>query len=198
MQRMLATIAVAVLQVGSFAAPAQAEKVDLSTVSCSQLIASVDSGSENDKSGMGGILYWIAGYSVTDEQDSVVDFGALAKDFDKILAACREQPKVGVLTMSSKFMGENATEHGAEAIDLKTMTCEAAVRSDSDEQEGLGFILMWIAGYQASDSESPIFDTEAFEADMTEIGGYCGANPAVGLLTASNEIMGEDETDDSQ
>lgn len=196
MQRLTATIAIALLYVASFTTTASAEKIDLSTVSCSQLIESIEKGSDKDKSGMGGILYWIAGYSVTEEQDSVVDFGALGKDFDKILAACREQPNVGLLTVSKKFLGENATEHGSEAVDIKTMTCEAAIKSSEAESEGLGFILMWIAGYQASDTESPIFDTESFEADMTEIGTYCGTNPAVGLLTASNEIMGEDEDDD--
>lgn len=198
MQRWIATIGVVVLQIGSFATTASAEKIDLSTVSCSQLVQSVDSGSENDKSGMGGILYWIAGYSTTEEQGSVVDFAGLAKDFDKILAGCREQPKIGVLTMSAKYMGENATEHGAEAIDLKTMTCDAAVKSTPADSEGLGFILMWIAGYQASDSESPIFDTDSFETDMQKIGTYCGENPSVGLLTASDEVMGEDESGDSE
>lgn len=197
MQRLTATIAIALLYVASFTTTATAEKIDLSTVSCAQLVESIEKGSDKDKSGMGGILYWIAGYSVTEEQDSVIDFGALGKDFDKILAACREQPKVGLLTVSKKFLGENATEHGSDAVDIKTLTCEAAVKSSEDESEGLGLILMWIAGYQASDTESPIFDTDSFEADMTEIGTYCGTNPAVGLLTASNEIMGEDEDDDS-
>lgn len=195
MQRLFAAMTFVLLQIGCFATTASAEKIDLSTVSCSQLIQSVDSGSENDKSGMGGILYWIAGYSATEEQGSVVDFDGLAKDFDKILAGCREQSKVGVLTMSAKFMGENATAHGSEAVDLKTMTCEAAVKSTPAESEGLGLILMWIAGYQASDSEDPVFDTDSFEADMQKIGTYCGENPAVGLLTASDEIMGEEEGD---
>lgn len=195
MQRFFTTIAVVLAYAASFATPASAEKVDLSTVSCSQLIESVDSGSENDKSGMGGILYWIAGYTVTEEQGAVIDFDGLGKDFDKILAGCREQPKVGVLTMAAKYLGENATKHGPQAVDLKTMTCQAAVKSSTDEAEGMGFILMWIAGYQASDSESTIFDTDSFSADMHKIGEYCGTNPAVGLLTASDEIMGEEEAE---
>jgi len=196
MQRLFATMAFVLLQVASFTTTASAEKIDLSTVSCSQLIQSVESGSENDKSGMGGILYWIAGFTVTDEQGAVVDFGALGKDFEKILAACKEQPKVGVLTIASKFLGANATaHHGSDAVDLATMTCEAAVKSSSEEAEGLGYILMWIAGYQASDSGNKIFDTDDFEADMHKIGEYCGTNPAVGLITASDEIMGEDEDD---
>lgn len=195
MQRLFTAMAVALLGIGSFSATASAEKIDLSTVSCGQLIESIESGSDSDKSGMGGILYWIAGYSVTEDQGAVIDFDGMSKDFDRILAGCREQPKIGLLTMSAKYLGENATKHGSEAVDLKTMTCEAAIESSKNESEGMGLILMWIAGYQASDSESTIFDGDAFTTDMHKIGEYCGTNPAIGLMTASDEIMGDDESD---
>ncbi|MGE0024308.1 MAG: HdeA/HdeB family chaperone [Hyphomicrobium sp.] len=193
MLRIHAALAAVLVAVGILPATASAEKIDLSTVSCDQLIQSVEAGSENDKSGMAGILYWIAGYSATEEQGSVVDFKAMAKDFEKILTGCRQQPGVGVLTMSGRYMGENATEHGAEAVDLKTMTCQAAITSNPSDSEGLGYILMWIAGHQASDSEDPIFDTDTFGTDMEHIGTYCGSNPSVGLLTASDEVMGTED-----
>jgi acid stress chaperone HdeB len=196
--RFLATSSLAMLQLGAFSQIASAEKIDISTVSCNHLLQSIESGSENDKSGMGGILYWIAGYTATDEQGSVIDFTALAKDFDKILAGCKSQPNVGLLTVASKYLGENATEQGSAAMDLATLTCQAAVSTKKDEDEGLGFILMWIAGWHASDSEDKIFDTESFVADMQKIGEYCGTNPTVGLLTASDEVMGEDDDDDSE
>jgi acid stress chaperone HdeB len=194
MQRLFVTVALALMQAGIFTTTASAEKVDISTVSCEQLIQSIEKGSDNDKSGMGGILYWIAGYTVTDEQGSVVDFASLAKDFDKIIAGCRAQPKNGVLTVAKKFLGENGTAQGSEAVDLSTMTCEAAVKSSSADEEGLGYILMWIAGYQASDAEDPVFDTEDFVGSMQKIGEYCGANATVGLLTAADEVMGEDDS----
>lgn len=196
MQRLLAVMAVGVAMIASLGSPASAEKIDVSAVSCSQLIESISSGTDNDKAGMGGILYWIAGYTATEEQGSVIDFGALGKDFDKILAACKAQPKLGLLTVSNRNLGENATAHGAEAVDLATMTCQAAVSTSKDDEDGLGFILMWIAGYQASDAENKIFDTDEFVADMEKIGQYCGKNPGIGLLTASDEVMGED--DDSE
>lgn len=193
MTRLAFLAAFAMLQLGAWSAPASAEKIDVSTVSCSHLLESIASGSENDKSGMGGILYWIAGYTTTEEQGSVIDFTALAKDFEKILEGCRQQPKVGLLTVATKYLGENATEQGSEAMDLATLTCEATVKSSSQDEEGLGFILMWIAGWHASDSEDKIFDTEDFVDSMQKIGAYCGANPSIGLLTASDEIMGADD-----
>jgi hypothetical protein len=191
MRRLYFIVAIALLQIGGLSTSARAEKIDISTVSCSQLITAIDSGSKNDKSGMGGILYWIAGYVATEEQGSVVDFDSLGKDFEKILAGCKERPKVGVLTVANKLLGENATAQGNEAIDLATMTCEAAVK-----EEGLGFILMWIAGYHASDAESKVFDTDDFVGAMEKVGEYCGSHPSVGLLTASEEFMSSD--DDSE
>jgi acid stress chaperone HdeB len=193
MTRLLANAALALLQLALWGAPASAEKIDVSTESCSHLLESIASGTENDKSGMGGILYWIAGYTATEEQGSVIDFAAMGKDFEKILDGCRNQPKLGLLTVASKHLGENATEQGSEAMDLSTLTCEATVKSSAGDEEGLGFILMWIAGYQASDAEDTIFDTETFVTSMQDIGTYCGTNPSVGLLTASDEIMGEDD-----
>jgi acid stress chaperone HdeB len=195
MQRLFATIALAFLQVGILTTTASADKVDISTVSCGQLIESIKSGSENDKTGMGGILYWIAGYTVTEEQGTVVDFGALGKDFEKIMTKCEAQPKLSLLNVSKQNLGENGTEQGSDAIDLATMTCEAAVKSSPQDSEGLGFILMWIAGYQASDAEDTIFDTESYVSSMKEIGEYCGNNPSIGLLTASDEVMGEDDSE---
>jgi acid stress chaperone HdeB len=193
MRRLFSIVAIALAQAGGLSTSALADKVDISTVTCGQLISTIDSGTENDKSGMGGILYWIAGYSTTDEQGSVVDFNALGKDFEKVLEGCKAKPKVGVLTVAGKVLGENSTAQGAEAIDLATMTCEAAVKSSKDEEEGLGFILMWIAGWHASDTESKIFDTDEFVSAMEKIGEYCGSHPNVGLLTASEEFMSADE-----
>lgn len=198
LNRFLATAALALLQLSAFAGTASAEKVDISTVSCEHLLQSIESGSENDKSGMGGILYWIAGYTATEEQGTVIDFGALSKDFDTILAGCKERPKLGLLTVASKHLGENATEQGKEAMDLSTLTCQAAVSTPKSDDEGLGFILMWIAGWHASDAEDHVFDTESFVADMQKIGEYCGSNPTVGLITASDEVMGEEDDGEEQ
>ena len=177
------------------ASPAFADKVDVSAVSCAQLVESVSSGSKNDKAGMGGILYWLAGYTATDEQGTVIDFTALGKDFDAILKTCSEQPKLGLLTVAKKHLGENATPQGSGAADLATMTCQAAVTTDKSDEDGLGFILMWIAGYHASDAEDHVFDTEDFVSNMQQVGEYCGKNPTIGLLTAADEVMGEDDSE---
>jgi hypothetical protein len=171
-------------------APAAGDTFDISTVTCQDLINISDGGNETDQYGMGAILYWIAGYSGTNEQATVIDFDSLKTDFDKIVAACKEQPKVGVLTVSERFLGENATEQGEGAIDLATITCEAVQKSDKKDEEGLGLILMWIAGYHAGTSSERVFDSEAFLKSTKEIGEYCTDNPNVGLMTAADKYMG--------
>ena len=195
MQRLLAVATGLMTMIAGAVSPAFADKVDVSAVSCAQLVESVSSGSKNDKAGMGGILYWLAGYTATDEQGTVIDFTALGKDFDAILKTCSEQPKLGLLTVAKKHLGENATPQGSGAADLATMTCQAAVTTDKSDEDGLGFILMWIAGYHASDAEDHVFDTEDFVSNMQQVGEYCGKNPTIGLLTASDEVMGEDDSE---
>ncbi len=171
--------------------PAAADSVDISTITCEDLIKISDAGNDKDQYGMGAILYWIAGYSGTDEQGTVIDFDSLRTDFDKIVAGCKEQPKVGVLTVSAKYLGENATPQGSGAMDLATITCEAVLKSDKKDEEGMGLILMWIAGYHAGTDSDNVFDSDDFTKSMTEIGEKCGENPKLGLMTVSDEVMGE-------
>lgn len=203
MHHRLAAIATTVAALACFALPARAEKLDMMTVTCAQLNESLEKGSENDKSGMGHILYWVAGYSGPEEQSTVVDFKALAKDFDSILKDCKEQPMVGIMSISEKHMGDKATPRGKEAMDIATVTCKAVIEDDdSDNEDGLGLILMWLAGYHAAQNEDTVFDTEAFVEQSKEIGTYCAENPETSFFTASEQAMvGDDDgtsNDDSK
>ena len=86
---------------------------------------------------------------------------------------------------------ENATKQGSGAMDLATITCEAVLKSDKKDEEGMGLILMWIAGYHAGTHSDSVFDSDAFTKSMTEIGEKCGQNPKLGLMTVSDQVMGE-------
>lgn len=177
---------------GLGATGAKAEKFDVKTLQCGQLLEMVDKGSKDDKYGAGAILYWVAGYSGPNEQSTVIDFDALGTDFGKITNQCREQPKVGVLTTAEKFMGDNGTPTGKEAIDIATMTCSAVLNSDKKDEDGLGLILMWMAGYHAYNNDSTVFDSEQFGKDAEAIGKYCAENPETSFFKASEEIMAEE------
>lgn len=173
--------------------PVRAETLDVSTVTCGQLVEAIDSGNRDDKFGMGVILYWIAGYSGTEEQATIIDFDSLHKDFDKITARCREQKNVGVLTIAQSFLGENATPAGKDAIDIATIPCGSVLETDKKDEEGLGLILMWLEGYHAAVNEDKVFNSETFDENMKSIGEYCAENPNVGFFTAAEKHMTVEE-----
>jgi len=83
MQRLLPVIA-ALLLAG--AAPAAAQKVDLSTVKCKEFIAS---GTDN----IGLILMWLTGYYADQEASPIIDFDKMKSDASKI-----GEPDHGLIT----------------------------------------------------------------------------------------------------
>jgi len=88
MQRLLPVIA-ALLLAG--AAPAAAQKVDLSTVKCKEFISS---GNEN----IGLILMWLTGYYADQEASPVIDFDKMKSDASKIGEYCGANPENGLIT----------------------------------------------------------------------------------------------------
>lgn len=173
--------------------PARAEKFDVSTLPCSQVVDAIDQGSKDDKFGMGAVLYWIAGYLSPEEQSTIVDFKSLETDFNKIVEQCRQQPKVAVMTTAEKYTGANATPSGKGAMDIATVTCSDVINSDEDDEDGLGLVLMWLAGYHAWSNESTVFDGESFLTASEEIGKFCAENPETSFLKASELSMLEDD-----
>jgi hypothetical protein len=184
--------AMAALTAGLFAATAasaSAEKYDISTFTCRDLAEAMSSGSKDEQYGMSVILYWLAGYNATDEQGTVIYFSSLEKDFANTLEYCAKNPNIGVVTASAKFMGENASPSTGEPVDLSTLKCEKLAKTTKDDQEGLGQILMWLAGYHAYTNEDMIFDSAAFTKSATEIGDYCRDNSQVGFFTTAEKFM---------
>ena len=61
--------------------------------------------------------------------------------------------------------------------------------------DGLGQILMWLAGYHASVAKSTIIDMEKFGESVEKMTVYCAENPEIGLFTASEKFMGDGESE---
>lgn len=177
---------------------AVSEPMDASTLTCKQL---TESGNEGGKGAYGAsvILYWMAGYHTTDDQDTVVDFDNLVNEMKQTVEFCEKNPSISVMNASAKFMGENAEEATDKAIDLSIIKCEQVNSSKPDDAEGLGQILMWLSGYHKSTNESTIVDMDEFSKSVDKMADYCKKNPQVGLYTASEKFMGEepDGTDDA-
>jgi hypothetical protein len=171
--------------------PASGEQLDASTLSCRELTEKAQSTNKSAAYGVSVILYWMEGYQATEEQGTVVDFDNVAKEFEATTDFCSKNPGIGVMSASAKFMGANAEDATPKAIDLAILKCEAVNSTKENETEGLGQILMWLAGYHASVAKSTIIDLDKFGASVEKIATYCAEHPQMGLFTASEKFMGE-------
>lgn len=140
----------------------------------------------------------MAGYHQTDEQGTVVDFDNMLKEFNQTTAFCKENPGIGVLTATEKMMGENSAKATTKAIDLSIIKCEHVNSTKESEMDGLGQILMWLAGYHTSIGESTMIDMDKFGKSVEQMTVFCAENPEVGLFTASEKFMGEDDDNSSE
>lgn len=190
MLRFLACLAAAFMAIAGVPTGASAGPIDASTVTCKDLTDSGKSGGDGAY-GASVILYWMAGYHATDEQGTVVDFDNLIKEMGQTAEYCSQNPAIGVMTASAKYMGTNAPAATPKAIDLSILKCEHVNTSKPDDAEGLGQILMWLSGYHKSTGGTTLIDMDEFAKSAEKIGQYCGKNPEVGLYTASEKFMGE-------
>jgi hypothetical protein len=186
-----AAIAALLLVVGFSAA--SATSMDASTFSCKELTEKNESTDKTAQYGASVILYWMAGYQATQEQGTVVDFDNMLKEFTQTTEFCSKNPGIGVMTASGNFMGENSVKATEKAIDLAILKCEAVNSTKENETDGLGQILMWLAGYHASVAKSTVIDMDKFAESVEKMTAYCAENPEMGLFTASEKFMGEGE-----
>lgn len=78
-------------------APAQAQKIDLSILTCKQFL-------ESSKEHIGMILMWLAGF-YTDEDDSpIVDFDKIKEDAGKLRAYCTKNPTSSLIAAVEEIM----------------------------------------------------------------------------------------------
>lgn len=192
MKRLLLSAIAATLLLIPTLRPAAAQTVDASTFSCRELVEKAQSGDKSAVYGASVILYWMEGYEATSEQGKVVDFANVSKEFAATTDFCTKNPAIGVMTAAEKFMGENAEEASTNAIDLSILKCEAVNSTKENETDGLGQILMWLAGYHASVAKSTVIDLDKFNDSVGKIATYCTENPEMGLFTASEKFMAEE------
>ena len=91
-------LSVILVAAGLFAAaPAQAQKLDLSTVTCKQFI-------ESSKENIGLILMWLAGYYTDEDDPPVVDFDKMKTDAEKLGEYCAKNPTIGLITAAEELL----------------------------------------------------------------------------------------------
>jgi len=81
------------------AAPASAQVVDLSAITCQQFL---DSGKET----IGYIMMWLDGYYTGEDDPAVVDFDKMKERGEKLGDYCAQNPTHGLLTAADEVMGK--------------------------------------------------------------------------------------------
>ncbi len=81
------------------ATPAQAERLDLSTIKCKDFVSSA-------RENIGLILMWLAGYYSDDDAPPVVDFDKMREDVGKLNAYCTKNPTAGLITAAEETIAE--------------------------------------------------------------------------------------------
>jgi len=78
-------------------APATAQKLDLSTLTCKQFL---DSGERT----MSMVLMWITGFLTDEDEPPVVDFDKLKVDAGKLGDYCRKNPTTNLMTAAEEVL----------------------------------------------------------------------------------------------
>lgn len=81
------------------ATPTQAQKVDLSTITCKQFL-------DMSKDSIGSILMWMAGYYSDQDAPPVVDFDKMKEDAGKLAGYCAQNPTTGLITAAEETIAE--------------------------------------------------------------------------------------------
>lgn len=79
--------------------PAQAQKVDLSTITCKQF-------NEMRQESISLILMWMAGYYADQDAPPIVDFEKMKADAGKLAGYCAKNPTVGLITAAEETIAE--------------------------------------------------------------------------------------------
>lgn len=90
------TLAIAlVAAVFAFASPAQAQKIDLSTITCKAFL-----GLQPDT--VFQIMLWMSGYYADQDAPAVIDLDKLKSDMQKLYEYCAKNPTIGLITAAEE------------------------------------------------------------------------------------------------
>ena len=79
-----------------YAAPVQAQIVDLSTITCKDFF-------EGDKDRIGYVLMWLDGYYTGQDDPAVVDFTKMKNNAVKLGEYCAKNPTIGLGTAAEEL-----------------------------------------------------------------------------------------------
>ncbi|MDC7789248.1 HdeA/HdeB family chaperone [Rhodoplanes sp. TEM] len=94
--RLVSAASIGIVLAAAAAAPAAAEKFDLSTMSCKQFLSS-------SKDDITITLAWLDAYYRDEDDPPIIDTDRLESNTKKLAAYCAENPSIGVITAADKL-----------------------------------------------------------------------------------------------
>jgi acid stress chaperone HdeB len=79
------------------AAPADAQVIDLSTLTCKQFI-------ELPKETLNAVTLWLDAYLTDEEESAVIDFDKMKGKADRLAAYCAQNPETSLMTAAENVM----------------------------------------------------------------------------------------------
>lgn len=73
-------------------------------------------------------------------------------------------------------------------IDMSTITCKQFTDYNKDNTV---LIVTWLEAYYLNDDDPPVLNFTKMADDNKKLQAYCTANPTVGLITATDKLMGK-------
>jgi len=79
------------------AAPADAQVIDLSTLSCKQFI-------ELPKETLNAVTLWLDAYLTDEEESAVIDFDRMKDKAERLATYCAQNPEMSLMTAAENVM----------------------------------------------------------------------------------------------
>jgi len=92
--------------------------------------------------------------------------------------------------LATLILGAGLLPHAAHAEVLDVATVKCSELSGMSDEDG-SFLFAWLLGYAGGQAGITTLDLDDMENIGKEIGDYCAANPDVGVLSATSEVMTE-------
>jgi acid stress chaperone HdeB len=73
-------------------------------------------------------------------------------------------------------------------LDMSTIECHQFTDYNKDN---MSLIVTWLEAYYLGDNDSPVLNFTKMTSDTAKLLEFCKANPTVGLITASDKVMGK-------
>lgn len=105
------------------------------------------------------------------------------------------RPFARALTAALLFVTTAAAVSAATVMDASTFSCKELTEKDQSQEKdsvyGASVILYWMAGYHQTDDQGTVVDFDNMLKEFNQTTAFCKENPGIGVLTATEKIMGE-------